>query len=144
MPVRYAAALIEHWIADRDFDALYDVVRGLPEPPGPLAFFLDYWLWAPRVRGGAWQYYDGIDEQAFARVATLMDRYAPAEVAARYRAGMREWDSSGGVDGPDDWMELDRWMERHTILLEDVALDLITSCRDALAPPPARPGGGPS
>ena len=107
MIARYAASFIDSLFVQEDLLTLHQVVsvvertRSLPE---------EYWLfcrvyeWAC-ARSGIWQYYEGLSEATFSRVALGLERFGLHEIAEKYRSARTEWRDQAKMARLDAYLE---------------------------------------
>lgn len=128
MSVRFANSYIDRLFAEKDFDAIYQLIsvvakeRSLPE---------EFWLfsriyeWAP-ARSGIWQYYEGLKDSDFNHISEALDRFGLETVAQKYREGKASWNS------PTRAVDLDKWLDAHATEIHGQIFELIALRIDCL------------
>jgi hypothetical protein len=131
MSVHYAKTYIDRICETGDVFTLYNIVNSLGQErqlSEPLRLFARFWDWCCMTRSGVWQYYEDINPEYVEETAGMMDRNHLSEIAARYRAGLTNWQA------PQYCNDLDEWIDEHWDHMEVVALTLIKSSREDLYP----------
>ena len=127
MTIRFAQADIDRFFAERDVQALYWVIGVLAQQqslPEECWFFCRLLEWVGATRSGVWQHYEGLATETFVRMSRDLDEFGLPQLAERYRAGERAWQTPEQCEG------LDRWLDAHEQEVYDAATAVLARRRD--------------
>jgi len=131
MNVQYSKSYIDRICEMGDVFTLYSIVVSLNQQrqlAEPLRLFARLWDWCCMTRSGIWQYYENINPEYIEETVGIMERNHLNEIAARYRAGLTNWQE------PHYCEDLDNWIEDHWNDIEQIALTLVKANREGLYP----------
>ncbi len=131
MSVQYSKSYIDRICETGDVFTLYKIVVSLGQQrqlAEPLRLFTRFWDWCCMTRSGIWQYYENINSEYIEETADVMERNHLDEIAARYRAGLSNWQA------PHYCNDLDEWIDEHWDDMKQVALTLVRDNRQDLYP----------
>lgn len=129
MHPRFAETYVENLFSQRNLSGLphlISVVERDRELPEQCWLFCRLLEWRGSRRSGIWQYYEGLPQDEFERIAKAAEDAGLKELANKYRHGKAAWNTE------DNACSLDKWMDANREFISSELMCLLGDCREIM------------